>query len=146
MLRVIVKNNLIAIAIHIGICLFSLLFFSVTGIVFFMFPAPIVLTLLVFYLYFMAGKLFLNNTNNTLINIFSIMALPIILIVTIAPLEGAWWILANFPFATLGGLSGNSIPMTIPASLLPSLALWIGIAKQANDVSFDSEEELSHDE
>ncbi|MDR2971490.1 MAG: hypothetical protein LBU83_06125 [Bacteroidales bacterium] len=140
-LRVIAKNNLIAIVIHIGICLFSFLFFITASIAFFMF-LPIVLpifALLVFYLYFRAGKRLLSNTNNALMNVFSVMALSIILMATIATPEGIW-IIANYPFAALGAMFGDAIPVAILISLLPSLAMWIGTAKQMNDVSFDDDE------
>jgi hypothetical protein len=160
--RVIVKNNLIAIAIHAlisFILVFSLFLIKISTLEILGFS-----TLIVFFLYFWAGRRFLSNTNNVLTNMLSVTAPAIILIILIVLYcIDIWYLIDTMGFFNPFGLSiwlsiylmRIPIPndwITVPVwAISPSLAMWIGVttkrpsAKQANNVSPDNKE-LSHEE
>ena len=74
----IILNNLIAVTIHICMCILLLYpIFVLYGMGSWLFYIPIA-----FYLYFWAGKKFLSNTHNALTNVFSVIALVIMLIIS----------------------------------------------------------------
>jgi hypothetical protein len=135
------KNNLIAVAIHVGICLVSLLFFSTIGILIFMFLsmlATVIFTILAFYLYLRVGKRFLSDTNNVLTNTLSVTALATILVVATS-ISGPEGIIVNYSFAPLGGTLYIFDPVVkkevsiLVMAILPSLAMWIGVTTKRLD-------------
>ena len=143
-MSVIIKNNLIAIAIHLGMCLFFLfpiLLLDAIGSWALFLLAPIV-----FYLYFWAGKKYLNNTHNTFTNIFSVMLLAIVLAVTTYALEG----LTALPFYSLFLMISFIFQMPYDAAeglyvcllLVPflSLTMLVGLlVKQRRDKLYKNE-------
>jgi len=139
----IILNNLIAITIHV--CIY-ILFIIPIFLLFLMSGSSVlwiaigVYTLTALFLYFLAGKLFLSNTHNTLTNIFSVLVLVIILIATTYILEG--WV--NVPFYPLFELisfifqipygASEDIYIYLSLAPLPSLTMLAGlIAKQRRD-------------
>jgi hypothetical protein len=92
-----------------------------------------VITIVALFAYFIAGKLFLQNTQNMLTNILSTIMLAIILIVaTIFRNANIWEGALNAPFYPIGATISyffliKSKFVFLIMSLLPSLAMWIGI-------------------
>ena len=164
MLRVLVKNNLIAITVYI--CLWPLGIFPfvfqyeddpVAGM-----EATVVMWIcltVALSLYFGAGRRFLSNTNNALTNIFSVTALAVIIILsmclvffgydknlavyTALPLPFmVFLVYAILPLTLIAfvifhpGYDSVELVLWLAMAILPSLAMWTGIiTKRSNQNS-----------
>ena len=135
-----IKNNLIAITIHI--CLSIIMFFpflyvyngAVTDNIILGWLKLVIYTAIPLFVYIWAGKKFLTDTHNPLINFFSVMAIAIIIVIA----TYLWEIIVNLPFFFVGAFI-SSIVLDIPGgsaeekyifyiiSLFPSLSMWIGL-------------------
>jgi len=141
-----ITNNIIAIVIHI--CMLFIMFYSsffiITGLLgtlFFFWLAAGIYTIIVLSLYFLAGRLFLYHTKNSLTDAFSVIMLFIILLVGTICFwsEGADFL--SLPIYPLGDAISHTLGLTdgaierkyifmILSPLLP-LSMWTGLrAKQ----------------
>jgi len=138
-----IKNNLIAIAIHIVLscvsigAMFSLWAIAENHRFNFQLLQNIIFIMVILFLYFLCGRLFLHNTHDVTKNILSVTALTIIIIV--ATLIARWgfqifaWV--NPPFIPImmyltEGRQTSSLTHTIvifAVTVLPSLAMWGGM-------------------
>jgi hypothetical protein len=142
MVRVVVKNNLIAIAIQICVwpfSFYSLLLLESKGWGDFTWLPIMIMAILAFFLYFWTGKRFLTKTKSVLTDVFSVTVLATILIAPVciwgAKETGGW--ITNIPFALLGMFIFDSFykkenfgvveAAMVVMAILPSLAMWIGI-------------------
>jgi len=135
MIGKIILNNIISIGIHALLCLaMYLLLISpisvghVGSIV-----LSIVYTIAFLFMYYLSGRLFLHNTHNIWMNLASVAALALGVVVgmLLARNRGGL-VVINFPFYPLMLLSPKVVRFfptvaLCTISLLPSLAMWIGI-------------------
>jgi len=135
------KNNLIAIFIHICICFILLLPFIViyngtTGK--FVFLTSGVFTIIAFFLYYWSGMKFLSNTHSILANIFSVILLfVIVLVALLVAYDTQWERIIRLPFTLFGwivshfiGIESNSHKekyVFMVMLIFPSLAMWLGL-------------------
>jgi len=152
MLRVLAKNNLIAIVIHI--CLWPLIMFPAIFLdsdkpecVNAKIATGICLTLAL-VLYFGAGRRFLSNTNNVLTNAFSVTALAVILMLSIYLIYFEYYNILILPVLPLTLMIATfyrpeypindsvEFVLWLAMAILPSLAMWTGIiTKRSNQNS-----------
>ena len=134
------RNNLIAIVVHVLICFICLIPLvsmwvnvssNVRG-----YLATGIYTLVVFPLYFFAGRLFLYNTNNILTNTFSvIMLFIIIMLTTFIAYDSIYERVLKAPVYLLGELISQFFHVKqkyvfIGMAILPSLAMWLGMTNK----------------
>ena len=143
-----IKNNLIAIAIHACIC--CILFFPIQymwwgGVWFdrmwndefkyiiYRCLAIGICTIVALVAYFFAGRHFLQNTGNMQANIFSVLALVGILIIAILlKYAGIWYGILNTPFYPIGATISYFLRIEenhvfLAMTVLPSLIMWLGL-------------------
>jgi hypothetical protein len=90
-------------------------------------------TIVVLFLYFLAGKKFMSSVDNMLTNIFSVTVLFMVLaIVTLIAFNGIAERLLRIPYYPLGGTIAHFFRIEekyafLTMSLLPSLIMWIGM-------------------
>jgi len=135
-----ITNNLIAIAIHICLCFvlfYPLLFIHthLNGI--FLWLAMGLYTIVSFGSYSLVGGFFLRNTKNALTDIFSVIMLPFVLLITVLLVFGFHWFGLIFGslvlyilviIASLFQISfEGAVCILMALSPLPSLAMWIGM-------------------
>jgi hypothetical protein len=142
-------NNLIAIIIHICLCLFilpSVAFIIILGTgadpLIFALAAAVPHTLIVCGLYFLAGRLFLHRTKSTVTGFISVMGLFISLIILVTFLtyidSWAWTSVLLFSFAAIGIVLTNfklNPFIFIILSLLPPLMMLAGLRSKSYVVS-----------
>jgi len=129
---VLVKNNLIAIAIHVCICFFfiyPILFLgSIGNFGLFMWIVMGVFIMTAFYLYFWTGKKLLSNTHDALTNVYSVIGLVIILtaivLFLVIPEDGV--VVAVF--------------YSLVLAPLPSLVMWLGMWAKLREDNSNKEE------
>jgi len=150
MLKKILKNNLIAVAAYVCAFIISIIAYLlmwhfgvwwgaiemrdiIYGIATVSFH-----TIVIFSLIFCAGRKFLKNTDNTLANIFSVIAIPVIIIVALF-ISAAWpdraraniglLLLPIMPISeTIWHFSHISLEgVFLIMSPLPPLAMWAGM-------------------
>jgi len=148
-----ITNNIVAIAVHVCMCIafiFPLLFLYGAGswgddiLVWFTVG---IYTIVALFLYFFAGKSLLGNTQNILINVFSVIGLPVILL---APMFVAsdirWESLLTMPVYPIGGAISFFFQIEekycyLAISFLPSLAMLAGLMtkRQEDDSILNTE-------
>jgi len=146
LIKNIIKNNLIALTIHIGICVvfffpgvfLGLVFWGESWTLFNMFLCCLVgiYTLFVLVLYLWAGKKFLSNTHNTLTNVLSVIALVIIFVIDSVYIWNdshiwndllSWYcFMANAPFYPL--LTTVSFILQIPYGAAEGIYIYLILA------------------
>ena len=152
----VIKNNLIAFAIHICICFVLMLpvgfvmeiGFSSIILVWISVGACIFVAI---SLYLWAGRKYLSNTNGVMTNIASVLAIAIIIfVVTYAAFDSGWERLLRIPFYPLGGLllyildkpyntfGGEEWKnVFLLMSIFPSITLWIGMVSDRAKILMD---------
>lgn len=134
-----IKNNLIAIVIHICLCLLilpSAAFMVVDPTLALLVPIPH--TLIVCGLYFLAGLLFLHSTKNMATDFISVVGLAIAIIIATFLAYADLWIWGNFlllSFIALGIALVNHFPLApievelinVTLLLLLPLLMWVGL-------------------
>ena len=157
MLKMLITNNLIAVAIHVCICLVLIIplglligpghLWSESTLE--LLPlwhiakrliAIGIYTAVAIILYFWAGRKFLTNTDNMLTSILSVIALTIVIILATFAAEGSfgnrlrYHLLAmlTIPIGPIGAtvahfLRIDNLYSYLIMSIMPSLAMWVGM-------------------
>jgi len=148
-MSVLLKNNLIAIVIHICMCFVFLYpsgfisWMSVWGSgaletkdIVIMSLIVIGYTIIIFLVYFHLGKRFLISTNNIYSNALSVaVLLIIILMITFSAYDEIAEQLIRIPFYPLGetiafALKTGEKNTLLVISILPSFTMWVGLNKK----------------
>ena len=135
-----ITNNLIAIAIHICLCFvlfYPLLFIHTRLDGIFLWLAMGLYTIASFGSYFLVGGFFLRSTKNARTDIFSVIALSVVLLITVFLVYGFHWFGLIFGsmvlyilviIASLFQISfEGAVCILMALSPLPSLAMWTGM-------------------
>ncbi|MCL2800703.1 MAG: hypothetical protein FWD28_02975 [Treponema sp.] len=149
MMSIIIKNNIIAIFVHVCVCIVFLYpvnfmwWGSVWGnekldirVIIINSIFILVYTIIIFSLYFFAGKIFLRGTNNIFKNIASVIVLFIILLViTLTKYDEVIERLLRIPYYPLGGTISSFLHIKekygyLIMSIFPSFIMWMGIKKK----------------
>jgi len=145
-----ITNNIIAIVISIyvgfvlGYPLTICIWWATDGI--FLWLETVLYTIIAFGLYFFSGRVFLRNTENTQTDLFSVIAVTIVLFVSLYLWEGIIFYFPALPLYMLGVLIssifqipfevGHFIPLFgqehtkyvfMVLSPLPTLSMWAGM-------------------
>ncbi|MCL1790041.1 MAG: hypothetical protein FWG40_01570 [Peptococcaceae bacterium] len=137
-MAILLKNNLIAIAIHLCLCvvlLYPLTFLLRTeGVVAVL--SVTAYTIFVVLVYFISGKTILSNAGNSLIDILSVIVLAmLIIVITFTLYDSALEYIIRVPFYPIGVtisyfLHTKEMYVYLVMSLLPSLIMWIGLSSR----------------
>ena len=142
MLKVLIVNNFISIAIHIVlslICIFPFVYIYTGGIerVINIGLASVIYTITIFLLYFWAGKKYLCDTHSILFNSLSVVFLAIIIFMAILIANNTPLHSLILPFEILGTMIHQLLRIPYGAkeekyvylvmSILPSLTMLIGL-------------------
>ena len=134
MTKQIVRNNVVSVAAHLVLCILTIIALGIswstnnnTDLIL-KFAVVLLLAIANPLLYFLCGRLFLQNTHNRKSSVLSVAALPVIIVIcAIIPTSYMSWV--NAPLAPLSSLIAHSLDIIgdLVFALLPSAMLCIGM-------------------